>query len=59
MKSKLTDGQKAKIVKAYQTGSSGQSLAAKFEVSVSTIFNALRDAGVTIRPRGRPKLNVA
>jgi transposase-like protein len=52
-RSKLTTAQKNKIAKLYLNGATGQALAAKFEVSVSTIFNALRDQQITIRPRGR------
>lgn len=53
MKSKLTDAQKKSIATKYAKGFSGNDLAIQFNVSVSTIFNALRDQGVTIRPRGR------
>jgi Mor family transcriptional regulator len=52
-KIKLTAAKKNKIAAAYQGGATGAELAAKFNVSVSKIFNALRDLGVTIRPRGR------
>lgn len=55
---KLTDKQKARIVTMYaDDGFTGQELAAKFGVSVSTIFNILRDNDVTIRPRGPQPAN--
>lgn len=56
-KSKLTDRQKIRIVNMYVDGFTGQELAAKFGVSVSTIFNILRDNDVTIRPRGPQPAN--
>jgi len=51
--SKLTDKQKTKIASLYTDGATGFQLAKKFNVSVSTIFNALREMNVEIRPRGR------
>jgi len=56
--SKLTFNQKKSIAARYTKGATGTSLAIQFGVSVSTIFNALRDFGVTIRPRGKQPANV-
>lgn len=53
MKSKLTTVQKNSIAKKYVAGSTGSELAAFYDVSVSTIFNILRDLSIEIRPRGR------
>jgi len=53
MKNILTNGKKNSIIKQYQKGATGAELSLKFMVSVSTIFNVLRDANITIRPRGR------
>lgn len=52
--SKLTFNQKKSIAAKYAKGLSGRDLALQFGVSVTTIFNALRDLDVEIRPRGRP-----
>lgn len=51
---KLTTTQKKSIASKYAKGATGHNLAVEFGVSVSTIFNILRDLGVEIRPRGRP-----
>jgi predicted DNA binding protein len=51
--SKLTDDQVAAVANEYQQGATGAQLAEKYGVSTNTVFNALRRAGVEIRPRGR------
>ncbi len=54
---KLNGNDKKSIKSKYLKGATGRELAAEFGVSISTIFNALRDMEVTIRPRGRQAAN--
>ena len=49
---RLLVGQEVELVAAYEAGATITELASRFDCSRTTVADVLRDAGLTLRPRG-------